>query len=129
MKRRLLAAIQSGIFGLFFAAGPASPHHSTAPFDMTREATVSGVVTKFYWANPHSYIYIEVDAPGEVQHWAIEIESPNLLRHQGWTKETLKPGDKIICKGARAKDPSNFSMKCFEVEFPDGHTMKANAAP
>lgn len=124
MRRRLLA-IQGVAFGLLLAAGPAHSHHSIAPFDMTREATVTGTVTKFYWANPHSYIYLDVDAPGEVQHWAIEIESPNLLRHEGWTKETLKPGDKITCKGARAKDPSNYSMKCFQVEFPDGHTMKA----
>ena len=27
--------------------GPLFAHHSTAPFDMTREFTVSGVVTKF----------------------------------------------------------------------------------
>lgn len=90
---------------------------------MSREATVSGIVTKFYWANPHSYIYLDVDVYGEIQHWAIELEALNALRHQGWTKETLKPGDKISCSGARAKDPSSYTMKCFTVELPDGRIM------
>lgn len=92
---------------------------------MSREATISGMVTKFHWANPHAYIYLDVDATDGVQHWAVEIESPNLLRHQGWTKETLKAGDKITCTGARAKDPYTFAMKCFQVELADGRKLQA----
>jgi hypothetical protein len=107
------------------AAVPATAHHSIAAFDMTREATISGTVMKFYWANPHAYIYLDVEAPDAVQHWAVEIESPNLLRHHGWTRETLKAGGKITCKGARARDPQNFTMKCFTVVLPDGSTLQA----
>jgi hypothetical protein len=35
----------------------------------------------------------------------------------------LKPGDRIICTGARAKDPAIFALKCFTVELPDGRKM------
>ena len=97
-------------------------HHSTAPFDMTRDITVSGVVTKFYWANPHSYIEIQ-DADG--RQWRLEIEAVNLLRRYGWTKDSLKAGDKMSCIGARAKDPAVFAQKCFVVEFPDARKLTA----
>jgi hypothetical protein len=100
---------------------PLMAHHSTAAFDMARATTVSGVVTKFYWANPHSYI--ELEAGGK--QWRLEIEALNLLRRYGWTKESLKPGDKISCTGAPAKDPAALVQKCFTVEFPDGRKLAA----
>lgn len=103
---------------------PLLAHHSTAAFDMTRSSTVSGVVTKFYWANPHSYI--ELDSAGN--HWRLEIEALNLLRRYGWTKDSLKAGDQIRCIGAPAKDPAAFKQKCFTVEFPDGRRLTATPA-
>jgi hypothetical protein len=100
-------------------------HHSTAPFDMEHETTVSGVVKEFRFVNPHSYIILEVARGTEVERWTLEAESMNLLRRNGWTKDSLKPGDKITCKGARAWDTKLFAMKCFVVEFPDGRKLKA----
>ena len=89
---------------------------------MTRDFTVSGAVTRFYYANPHSYIELQ-DAEG--RQWRLEIEAVNLLRRYGWTKDSLKTGDKISCIGARAKDPAGFAQKCFRVAFPDGRTRVA----
>jgi hypothetical protein len=106
-------------------AVPLLAHHSTAPFDMTRAFTVSGVVTSFFWANPHSYIYLDVPKDTGVEHWRLEIEAVNLLRRYGWTKDSLKAGDKISCTGARAKDPAALVEKCFTVEFPDGRKLTA----
>jgi hypothetical protein len=92
---------------------------------MTRDFTVSGTVTKFFWANPHSYIELDSATDNEVEHWRLEIEAVNLLRRYGWTKDSLKAGDKISCIGARAKDPAVFAQKCFTVEFPDGRKLMA----
>ena len=105
-------------------AMPLLAHHSTAAYDMTRPSTVSGVVTKFLWANPHSYIDLDVNG----DHWRLEIEAVNLLRRYGWTKDSLKAGDKISCIGASAKDPGVFAQKCFTVEFPDGRKLMATPA-
>jgi hypothetical protein len=100
---------------------PLLAHHSTAAFDMTRPFTITGAVTKFIWANPHSYV--DLDAGGE--QWRLEMEAVNLLRRYGWTKDSLKAGDVISCTGARAKDPATFSLKCFTVEFPGGRKLTA----
>src|ERR1041385_3196039 len=102
---------------LFAAAVSLLAHHSTAQFDMTRPFTVSGVVTKFTWANPHSYIDLNAMGDNDGQNWRLEIEAVNLLRRYGWTKDSLKAGDRISCVGARAKDPATLTQKCFTVEF------------
>ena len=105
----------------FLLAIPLLAHHSNAAFDMIRPFTVSGVVTKFLWANPHSYVDLNVDG----QNWRLEMEAVNLLRRYGWTKDSLKTGDRISCSGARAKDPATLALKCFTVEFPDGRKLQA----
>ena len=105
-------------------AWPLLAHHSTAPFDMVHPYTVTGVVTKFLWANPHSYVDLDVNG----EPWRLELEAVNLLRRYGWTKDTLKAGDKISCVGARAKDPDQLVQKCFTVELPDGRKLTATPA-
>lgn len=88
---------------------------------MTQSTTIYGTVTEFRWMNPHSYIYLQVDD----RKWTLEAEALNLLRRNGWSKDTVKPGDEISCTGARAKDAGVFAMKCFTVVFPDGRKLAA----
>jgi hypothetical protein len=100
-------------------------HHSTAEYDLTRPAMASGVVTRFEWANPHSHIYLDATAPdGSVEHWVIDIDSPRGLERLGWSKDSLKPGDKITCSGARAKDGSP-RMRCTKVEMANGAVLQS----
>jgi hypothetical protein len=78
------------------AAGVAVAHHSYSAFDMVGTKTVTGTIQKFDWSNPHSWIWIDVkNEQGVVETWGIEGMSPNFLARRGWTRTTLKPGDKI----------------------------------
>lgn len=106
---------------LLLSAVVASGHHSTAPFDMTKSTTIHGVVTEFRWGNPHSYIYLQVEG----HKWTLEAEALNVLRRNGWSKDSLKAGDEISCTGARARDAGVYAMKCFTVEFPGGRKLQA----
>ena len=74
------------------AGVPAAAHHSFAMFDQSKIMTLEGTVTEFQWTNPHAFI--ELDAAGG-RHWSIELNSPNNLKRQGWSRDALKPGDKI----------------------------------
>lgn len=110
---------------LLFAI-PLLAHHSTADYDLTRPVTVTGIVGRFAWTNPHAHIYLDRAAPdGFVEHWTIEIDSPLALERYGWTKDSVKPGDKIACSGARAKDGSP-RMRCTKVELADGTVLQSN---
>jgi hypothetical protein len=77
-------------------ASPAIAHHSFAMFDYGKQITVTGEVKEFQWLNPHIHILINVaDANGVMAEWDIEGGTPNSQRRNGWSKDILKPGDKI----------------------------------
>jgi hypothetical protein len=64
-------------------------------FDQKQIMTLEGTVTEFQWTNPHAFI--ELDAEGG-RHWSIELNSPNNLKRQGWSRAALKPGDKVTLR-------------------------------
>jgi len=68
---------------------------------------MTGTVTKVEWMNPHTFFYIDVsDEKGKVTNWAMEMGSPNGLMRAGWTRNTMKIGDKVTVEGSLAKDGS-----------------------
>jgi hypothetical protein len=106
-------------------AAPVFAHHSVSMYDMAHPTTVTGLVTKLDWTNPHGYIYVDVkNDKGEMEHWSIEIDSPNFLKHNGWTSTTVKPGDTITCTGGRAKSGA-LTMRCTIVKLSDGSELRS----
>src|SRR5260370_17023441 len=94
------------VVGLLAAACPALAHHAfVAQYDASRSMMLQGVVTKVEWTNPHARFYVDVkDKSGNVTNWNLELASPNALRRLGWTRDILKPGDKVSVFVAPAKD-------------------------
>jgi hypothetical protein len=75
-------------------------HHSQAMFDVGRVVTIEGEVSRYEWANPHVYIFLdEIAANGEKVEWKIETVGPGPLRRLGWSRDTLAAGDKIMVTG------------------------------
>jgi hypothetical protein len=110
---------------LLFAAGPARAHHSTAMYDNEHPVTISGVVKKFDWTNPHAFVYLEVkDQKGNPVEWEVEMMSLNHLRGYGWTSKTVKPGDQISCTGSPAKSGAP-SMISNRMKLADGREIKS----
>src|SRR5580698_1333069 len=81
---------------LLFSAVPVFAHHSfAAEYDVKQPVTLKGVVTKVEWTNPHVWIYIDVaNENGAVEHWQCENGAPNALARMGWTRHSLKVGDR-----------------------------------
>ena len=71
-------------------------HHSMAGFDRFKTVTLTGTIKQFKWANPHSWIELEVpNDKGGIEVWNVEMTSPGVLIRAGWKSTTLKPGDKV----------------------------------
>ncbi len=115
--------------GLILSALPALAHHSfAAEYDSKSLVTLTGVITKVEWTNPHIYFYIDVkDASGNVANWAVEGYPPNTLKRTGFTRDDLKVGDTVTITAYRAKD-STSRLAGREVTFPDGSKKFAGPA-
>jgi len=117
------------VSGFLLLLATAAAHHSTAPYDLVHGTIIGGVVVKFEWSNPHAQIWLDVAGEAnEVEHWSVELESPGALSRLGWTRETVKPGDRISITGGRAKDGS-FRMRAASVQVPDGRKLAALPEP
>jgi hypothetical protein len=121
MRRRLtLFAI---LLGLAVPGTPTYAHHSVgAEFDLSKRITLQGRVTKVEWMNPHVYVYVDVNADGRTANWACETAGPNTLTRQGWSRMSLKIGDRVTVVGYRARDGANVAS-AREVVLADGRKV------
>ena len=103
--RRVILILSAGLgFVLMLHTTRLLAHHSTAMYNMDHPVTVTGVVKRFEWTNPHAFVFLEVkDEKGNTVEWEVEMMSLNHLRSYGWTSKTVKPGDQISCTGSPAK--------------------------
>jgi hypothetical protein len=103
---------------------PTGAHHSFAVhFDDDRIISIKGVVTDFRFTNPHGRIYLTVtNASGNVEQWQAETNSPNILRHRGWSKISVMKGDIVTVEGYPTRDGSNY-IRITRVLFEDGREL------
>lgn len=76
---------------------PVWAHHgASVSFDVKRPIVLRATVTRFSWSNPHCELFFDVrDEHGKIAHWISETNAPETLARIGWTRNSLKPGDKI----------------------------------
>lgn len=86
-------------------ASTAVAHHSQSEYDLRGKVEVEGAVTKVEWRSPHAWIYVDVVGDkGEKVNWSFELPSPVTLMRRGWTRDSVKPGDRVKVTGAPAKN-------------------------
>jgi hypothetical protein len=119
--RAVLAA--AALAGSLALALPAAAHHSTAMFDFAKTVEVKGTIKEFQWTNPHTWTKVDVEGQGTaVVEYGLEGMSPNYLSRNGWSKRTLKTGDKVVLQVHPLKDgrPGGFMVS---VKLADGTTL------
>lgn len=109
MSDRIWQKLSLGIslaLALLVVSAPLFAHHSQAVYDENKLVTVTGVVTKFEWVNPHVIVHLEVkDDKGNADEWVAFSGSPSMqLREAGWNSEEFKAGETITVKGFPQKD-------------------------
>ncbi|MCY4120280.1 MAG: DUF6152 family protein [Acidobacteria bacterium] len=105
---------------------PAIAHHASAPFyDNTKSVEAVGVVTRFVFRNPHSFLYVDgTDENGETISWEIEMGAAVMMGRRGWTPDTIRAGDRIRAVGQPSRAPGTYGMCCAELTREDGGPIR-----
>ena len=119
-------AVAVAMIALALTGVPADAHHSSAPFyDDTKSVEAVGVVTRFVFRNPHSFLYIVgTDENGNEVAWEVEMGASVGMSRRGWTPTTIKAGDEIRAVGQPSRAPGTFGMCCAELTRPDGSPIR-----
>jgi hypothetical protein len=102
------SAVAGVIAAVFCSASPVFAHHSFAMFEPTKTLTFNGTVKTFQWTNPHVIVWVVVQPQGggAAQEWSLETTSPGVLTRAGWTRQSLKPGDRVSVTLSPLRDGS-----------------------
>jgi hypothetical protein len=111
---------------LLFSAAPALAHHAfEAEFSDQKPISITGVITKVDWVNPHIYVYLDVkDESGKTTNWSFESMPPGMLHRTGMSKDMLPIGQTITIDGYAAKDGSKSLGWVKRIHFADGRLME-----
>jgi len=120
-----LSSVRALLIGAALAAAPPAPgHHSPLMFDTASVLAFQGTVSRFDWANPHTYIFVEViDGSGELVEWQIETDAIPLLLRSGWTTETLVPGDVVTVRANPDRNSGRKHALLVSLRTEDGTIM------
>jgi len=105
------------------AAAFLAAHHSFAmEFDDKSPVTLTGVVTKIEWANPHVRVYLDVKDATQVTTWELTLPSTLQLLRRGWTPRLLVVGETVTADAFRARDGSPLA-NVWLVTLKDGRKV------
>lgn len=117
-------AMGASVFSL-----PSFAHHGYAAYDTDKKVTIKGTVTQFFWANPHCVLQLDVtDDHGQVVHWGAETENPTTMTRQGWTKDSMKPGDQVTVTVLPVKNGKPIG-RIVEVVLSNGQKLAGRINP
>ncbi len=106
LMRVSMAAVVAALLG---TAPLAVAHHSFAMYEPTKTLTFKCTVKDFQWTNPHTILWVLVQQPGggAAQEWSLETTSPGVLTRAGWTRHSLKAGDRVSVTLSPLRDGSH----------------------
>ena len=135
MIRGKLAAMKTGIgrmlaigVSILAAAGSVAAHHSfVMEYDEKKPVTLTGVVTRVEWSNPHVRFYLDVKETNQVTTWELTLPSTLSLLRRGWTPRLLVVGETVTADAFRARDGSPLA-NVWLVTLRDGRKVPTGAA-
>jgi hypothetical protein len=116
----LLATIAAGV--------PLYAHHSFAAYYFEDQSmTITGELAQFDYKSPHAWVHVNVrDNAGQVRRYSAEWANPNRLGREGITRDTLRPGDRLVVSGSPGRD-DEYKMHLKGIERPaDGWAWRGN---
>lgn len=104
-------------------------HHSfAAEFVADKTATLDGTIKQVWFRNPHvRYIIVIENEAGEEETWDARGSPVVWLARKGWTRDTIKVGDRVSMYGYLGKDDTKL-LSIMTITLADG-TVLVDKAP
>lgn len=119
MKRNMLFLLFATVAGLTLAGASGAHHSFAATYFVDQTAKIDGTVKEFLWRNPHSFIKVEApDDKGDMQLWSIEWGGGAQLSQAHVTRDTLRPGDRVIILGNPGRDLAEHRIRIKSITRP-----------
>lgn len=113
---------------LVVVAGSVSAHHSVSgQYDASRPLTLTGVISKVDWINPHIYLHLDVkEKDGALTTWTLSTLPTAMMRRAGLTKESLQgqPGEVVTINAIAARDETKKLGWISKITYADGHHVQ-----
>jgi hypothetical protein len=126
MHHRLVVVLAA--FTFVVMAASVSAHHSVSgQYDSSKPLTLTGVITKVDWINPHIYLHLDVkDKDGAVTSWTLSTLPTAMMRRAGLTRESLqgKPGEVVTITAIAARDDTKKLGWISKIMYADGHHVQ-----
>ena len=108
-------------------AGTAWAHHNmSALYDFNDRITMTGILTKIDWRNPHIELTVDAKSGNQVQTWSFEGPPPSFFRARDINKSDVESalGKTVTAEASRARDGSRSGLLRV-MTLPDGKVVSA----
>ena len=118
-----------GSIGMLLAFSVSAHHSVTGQYDPGQRVSLTGVISKVDWINPHTYLYLEVTAEdGATATWRLESAPTAMMRKARLTPAMLMDGGAIVTVDAiLARDGTENLAWLYRIDYPDGHSYQLSA--
>jgi Family of unknown function (DUF6152) len=124
MQSRIRSVLIALMFVGLGSSIPLAHHSVSGEFDLTKTATLKGVISRLDWINPHIYVYLDVsEANGTTTTYMLETFPPPQMRRVGLTKESImgKPNEVVTITILPPRDGTKHIGYIERITYEDGH--------
>ena len=119
MRPKILITLATAAMVCCLGASAYAHHSFAATYFVDQTVKVDGTVKEFLWRNPHSFIKVEApDEKGDMQMWSIEWGGGAQLSQAHVTRDTLKPGDRVVIVGNPGRDSTEHRIRIRSITRP-----------
>ena len=108
-----------------FGVSLSQAHHAVhGRYDYEAEITLTGMITRVDWINPHVRILLDVtEGDGSTTTWEITSAPAQFMRRAGISKSKLisDGGEPVTVLGIRARNPDLNHIWAYRIDYADGH--------
>ena len=124
MRNKYLIKKAGLVLALGLCTSTAWAHHGGGTFDANKCFSFKGAVRQVAWANPHAWLYVQVDKPGGGQElWGFEFGTVGSLSRAGFRPADFAQGTKVSVTAYANREVQKHTGSANRLILPDGRDV------